>query len=99
MSNALLSSIVTQGIGTALIETASLISVNNVHAIVAPAPCLGGIPALAADFHDIPLIAVRENTTILDVTNAKMGMRNVIEVETPIWRRPAFTRAQKGHLP
>jgi hypothetical protein len=60
----------------------SMISVNNVYAIVAPASCLGGIPALAADFHDIPLIAVRENTTILDVTNAKMGMRNVIEVES-----------------
>ena len=47
-----------------------------------PASCLGGIPALAAEFHGIPLIAVRENTTILDVTNAKMGMRNVVEVET-----------------
>ena len=60
----------------------SVISVDNVQAIVMPASCLGGIPALAAEFHGIPLIAVRENTTILDVTNAKMGMRNVVEVET-----------------
>jgi Protein of unknown function (DUF3326) len=60
----------------------SVISVNNVHAIVVPASCLGGVPALAAEFHDIPLIAVRENTTILDVTNAKMAMRNVIEVDS-----------------
>jgi hypothetical protein len=59
-----------------------VISVNNVHAIVVPASCLGGIPSLAAEFHDIPLIAVRENTTILDVTNAKMAMRSVIEVES-----------------
>jgi Protein of unknown function (DUF3326) len=57
-------------------------SVDNVHAIVVPASALGGIPALAAEFHDIPLIAVRENTTILDVTNATLGMRNVVEVES-----------------
>ncbi len=60
----------------------SVISIDNVHAVVVPASCLGGIPALASEFHDIPLIAVRENTTILDVTNAKMGMRTVIEVES-----------------
>ena len=57
-----------------------VLSVNNVSAIVMPASCLGGIPALAAEFHDIPLIAVRDNPTILDVTNAKMGIANVIEV-------------------
>lgn len=59
-----------------------LISVNNIGAIVVPASCLGGTPALAAEFNSIPLIAVRENRTILDVTNAKMQMANVIEVET-----------------
>jgi Protein of unknown function (DUF3326) len=58
----------------------STIRVDNVHAVVIPASCLGGIPALAANFHDIPLIAVRENATILNVTNAKMGMKNVLEV-------------------
>jgi hypothetical protein len=60
----------------------SVISVNNVHAIVVPASCVGGIPALAAEFQDIPLITVRENATILDVINAKMAMSNVIEVES-----------------
>jgi hypothetical protein len=59
-----------------------VISVNNVGAIVVPASCLGGIPALAAEFNSIPLIAVRENSTILDVTNAKMQMANVVEVES-----------------
>ena len=62
--------------------SSTVISANNVQAIVMPASCLGGIPALAAEFHGIPLIAVRENTTILDVTNAKMAMPNVVEVET-----------------
>ena len=59
-----------------------LISVNHIGAIVVPATCLGGIPALVAEFSGIPLIAVRENKTILDVTNEKMCMSNVIEVES-----------------
>src|SRR5262249_40841974 len=57
-----------------------VVSINNVSAVVVPATCLGGVPALAAEFHEIPLIAVQDNTTILDVTNAKMQMSNVIEV-------------------
>ena len=61
---------------------AGLITVNNVAAIVAPASCLGGIPALAAEFSDIPLIAVRENTTVLRMSNRVMNMANVIEVQT-----------------
>jgi hypothetical protein len=56
--------------------------VNNVGAIVVPASCLGGIPALASEFSGIPLIAVRENRTILDVSNAKMNLPNVIEVDS-----------------
>jgi hypothetical protein len=59
-----------------------LVSLNNVGAIVAPATCLGGIPALVAEYSDIPLIAVRENHTVLKATNAKMQMRNVIEVNS-----------------
>jgi len=59
---------------------AQVLTVNNVGAVVLPASCLGGIPALAAQFSDIPLIAVTENRTILDVTNAKMQMANVIPV-------------------
>ncbi len=57
-------------------------SLNDIGAIVMPADCLGGVPALVAEYNDIPLIAVRENKTILDVTNDKMHMRNVIEVES-----------------
>lgn len=61
---------------------ANLLSLNNVAAVVVPASCLGGIPALAADYSGIPLIAVRENRTVLDVTNAQMAMPNVVEVES-----------------
>ena len=58
------------------------ISLNNVGAVVAPASCLGGVPALAAEFSDIPLIAVEDNHTLLDVTNDKMRMHNVIPVKS-----------------
>jgi hypothetical protein len=47
-----------------------------------PASCLGGIPALAAEYSDIPLIAVEENLTLLSVTNDEMQMRNVIHVKS-----------------
>jgi hypothetical protein len=59
-----------------------LISINNIGAIIMPASCLGGLPALVAEYSDVPLIAVRENATVLDVTNKKMQMSNVIEVES-----------------
>ena len=36
--------------------------------------------ALAAEYSDIPLVAVDENKTILGITNRKMRMANVIEV-------------------
>lgn len=59
-----------------------MLTVNNVGAVVLPASCLGGIPALAAEFSDIPLIAVAENRTILDVTNDRMHLANVIPVSS-----------------
>lgn len=59
-----------------------LTSLNNIGAIVMPADALGGIPAFAAEFSDIPLIAVKENETVLNITNEKMRMRNVIEVNS-----------------
>jgi Protein of unknown function (DUF3326) len=59
-----------------------LVTLNSVGAVVMPASCLGGIPALAAEYSDIPLIAVEENATLLSVTNAEMQMRNVIHVKS-----------------
>ncbi len=61
---------------------AGAITLNHVGAIVAPASCLGGIPALAAELSGIPLVAVRENATVLDVSNARMHMANVVEVDS-----------------
>jgi Protein of unknown function (DUF3326) len=61
---------------------ADLLTLNNVGAVVMPASCLGGLPAMAAEFSDIPVIAVRENRTVLNVTNEHMHFGNVIEVES-----------------
>jgi len=59
-----------------------LITLNHIGAIIVPASCLGGIPAMVAEYSNIPLIAVRDNKTILNVTNEKMKMNNVIEVNS-----------------
>lgn len=59
-----------------------LITVNHIGAVIVPASCLGGVPALAAEYSGIPLIAVRDNKTVLNVTNDKMKMANVIEVDS-----------------
>lgn len=57
------------------------IGLGNVVAVVAPASALGGIPVLQAHQRGIPVIAVRSNRTVLDVTAGRLGLRGVIEVE------------------
>jgi hypothetical protein len=57
-----------------------IVNVNNLLAVVAPAGALGGIPVLYAARNGIPVIAVRENKTILQVTQSKLNLKNVIEV-------------------
>jgi hypothetical protein len=59
-----------------------IVNLNNLSAIVAPSTALGGIPAIYAQEYSIPVIAVQENRTILDVTSTKMKMDGVIEVRS-----------------
>ena len=73
-----------------------MITLNSIGAIIIPASCLGGIPALAAEFSDIPLIAVKENSTVLDVSNAKMRMANVIEVNSYLEAVGAVVALREG---
>lgn len=61
---------------------ADAVNVNNLLAVVAPAGCLGGIPAIHAERAGIPIVAVRDNGTVLDVTGEKMGLGGVVEVES-----------------
>lgn len=57
------------------------INMKNVVAVVTPASTLGGVPVLQAHKQGIPIIAVRANQTVLDVTASRLGLSNVIEVE------------------
>lgn len=57
------------------------IKINDLKALIMPYNSLGCVPVLEAHRRNIPIIAVRENSTILDVTAEKLGIK-VIEVET-----------------
>lgn len=57
------------------------ITINDLKALIMPYNSLGCVPVLEAKKHNIPIIAVRENQTVLDVTAQKLGIE-VIEVET-----------------
>jgi hypothetical protein len=57
------------------------LSRNNLLAVVAPASSLGGIPMMEATRRGIPLIAVKDNTTLLEAGKEPLSMDNVIEVE------------------
>lgn len=63
-------------------RVADIINLNNLLAIVIPATCLGGVPILQAQKYNVPVIAVRENQTILDVSQSKIHLDNVIEVNS-----------------
>jgi len=54
------------------------INVNDVKAIIVPYGCCGGIPTFMAQKFSIPLIAVKENKTVLNVTPEKMGMNAIV---------------------
>jgi Protein of unknown function (DUF3326) len=57
------------------------ISLDDVIAVVAPATALGSVPVLSAVERGISVIAVKDNTSILDVTAAGLGLSGVIEVD------------------
>jgi hypothetical protein len=59
---------------------ADVINRGNVLALVTPASCLGGIPALYAQRAGIPILAVSGNETILGVTAAALELPGVFEV-------------------
>jgi len=76
--------------------SSNLITVNNIGAIITPASCLGGVPALAAEFNSIPLIAVRDNKTLLNINNGAMKMANVIEVNSYLEAVGVVVALRKG---
>jgi hypothetical protein len=57
-----------------------VVNIENLMAVIAPASALGGIPVLYAARRGIPVIAVKNNHTILEVTQEKLNLKQVIEV-------------------
>lgn len=83
----------------AVSRVADVVNINNLTAIVTPASCLGGIPAIYAQKYDIPLIAVRENQTILQVNREALAMNNVVEVASYAEAAGVLLAMKKGiHL-
>lgn len=58
------------------------VNVHNVVAVVAPASSLGGIPMLHAQELGIPVIAVEDNETILDVDQAAIGGGGILQARS-----------------
>lgn len=72
------------------------ISVDDVIAVVAPATALGSVPVLSAAERRIPVIAVTDNTSILDVTAAGLGLSGVIEVDSYLAAAGALLALRAG---
>ena len=69
---------------------------RNLAAVVVPASCLGGIPTLAAYRHGTPIIAVRQNGTVLDVTASALGMKGVVVVDNYLEAAGVLVALQQG---
>ncbi len=63
-------------------ESTNLISSNDVSVVICPASSLGGIPMLKAEELGKPILAVKNNNTVLNVSAGMLGMENVIEIES-----------------
>lgn len=50
------------------------ININNLDFLVMPYNSLGGVPVFEAQKHGVPIYAIKENKTVLDVTDEKLGI-------------------------
>lgn len=54
------------------------ITLEKVKALIMPYNCLGGLPVFAAVERDIPVLAVEENKTILNITAESLGIEGKV---------------------
>jgi hypothetical protein len=57
------------------------ISIFDIKKLVMPYNALGCIPVFKALEYNIPVFAIKENSTVLNVTKEKLGLKNIIEVK------------------
>ena len=76
------------------------INFKNVTAIICPSSALGNIPVLSAQKHNIPIIAVKENKTILDVNKNNLELKHTYEVNNYAEAAGLLIALTKGiHIP
>lgn len=73
-----------------------IVNLNNLLAIVTPASCLGGIPSLYTRQRNIPIIAVQDNDTILNVTQSQLQLSHVVEVNNYLEAAGILMALQNG---
>lgn len=56
------------------------ITLDSIKSLIMPYDCLGGIPVLKAIEHNIPVIAVQENRTVLDITADSINIQDKVIV-------------------
>ena len=57
-------------------------SIDDLDFLVMPYDALGGVPVLESVKRDILIFAIRENSTVLDVTKEKLHLDGIIETES-----------------
>ncbi len=70
------------------------IKIKDVDVVVLPYTCMGGVPALAAQKWGIPIIAVKENATLMKVTPENLKLKNVIVAQN-YWEVGGILAAMK----
>ncbi len=66
----------------AIYKSEEALHFNSVSALICPASCMGGIPMMRAEDSGIPIIGVRQNKTVLEVSASSLGYYHALEVDS-----------------
>jgi hypothetical protein len=58
------------------------INISDLDYLIMPQNALGSTPVFESIKRQIPIYAIKENTTEIDVTKEKLNLTDVIEIET-----------------
>ncbi len=76
------------------------ITVSDLDVLVTPIDALGGVPVLSAFEQNIPVIAVSENTSVLDVTLEALGLNSfdTIQIASSYYEAAGMVQAMRQGL-
>lgn len=76
------------------------ITINDVQALITPYDCLGSVPVICCIEKDIPVIAIKSNKTVLNVTAEKLGIQDKVIISENYLEACGYLMALKlGILP